>query len=641
MDPIALIQDGADDRWLRFAEPVAVLAAFRVDEVQPAIAELVERVEREGLFAAGFLAYEAAPAFDPALAVHPGASASALPLAWFALFRRAEAIAEPFAVPDGAPGDSAAGYSLGTWRPSLDETGYRRAFAAIKRLIARGETYQVNFTYRLRSSFRGDPAALCRDLVAAQRPRYAAYLDLGRFAVCSASPELFFHLDGRRLEARPMKGTAHRDLTAAADAEGARRLRGSAKERAENLMIVDMLRNDLGRVAAPGSVSVPELFAVERYPTVLQMTSTVTAESAAPLPAILAALFPCASITGAPKARTSEIIARLEDGPRGVYTGAVGYLAPGRRARFNVAIRTAMVDRERGEVAYGVGGGIVWDSAAAVERRECELKARVLTAALRRPWPEFELLETMRWTPGEGFAHGAEHLARLAGSAEYFGFPLDAAELRARLDAFSGEGGEGSGAALRVRLLVDRRGGIRLEASALGEVGGEGPAADDAVGAPAGRPLRVALAPAPVDPDDPFLYHKTTVRARYDEALAARPDCDEVLLWNPRGELTEACTANLVLRLDGEWVTPPVACGLLPGILRDALLAAGRVRERVVAVADLDRADALYLVSSLRGWRGASIGIGGASSASATRYVNTIRTPAISTEAVITSPKLA
>jgi para-aminobenzoate synthetase/4-amino-4-deoxychorismate lyase len=252
-----------------------------------------------------------------------------------------------------------------------------------------------------------------------------------------------------------------------------------------------------------------------------------------------------------------------------------------------------VVDRDRGEVVYGVGGGVVWDSVAAVERRECELKARVLVVAPRDPRPDFDLLETLRWTPGEGFAHLPEHLERLAGSAEYFGFDLDLDAVRERLAAFSPPPPPGTGL-LRIRLLVDRRGRARLEAAPLAAA--EGDAA-----------VRLGLAAEPVDPDDPFLYHKTTHRRRYDDALAARPDRDDVLLWNPRGEATESSTANLVVELDGELVTPPVACGLLPGTLRARLLAEGRIREGVVPVDDLARCAAVWLVSSLRGWRRAEL----------------------------------
>jgi para-aminobenzoate synthetase/4-amino-4-deoxychorismate lyase len=633
-EPIALVQDGAPDRWLRFAAPVAVVEARAAAEVAPALAAVARRVETDGLWAAGWIAYEAAPGFDRALAVRPPAP-DGPPLVWFALFRDAEPEADPLAAIAGE-------YRLGRWRPSISRAGHRRGVAAIRRLIARGDTYQVNFTHRLRTRFEGDPRALFRDLARAQRGRHAAYLDAGRFAVCAATPELFFALDGERLLARPMKGTAHRGLTAEADRDSARRLAASAKERAENLMIVDMVRNDLGRVARPGTVAVEELFAVERYPTLLQMTSTVRAATDATVEAILAALFPCASITGAPKAATSAIIARLEDGPRGVYTGAVGYLGPGRRARFGVAIRTAVIDRERGEAVYGVGGGIVWDSRPGREWRECRLKARVLDAgSLARPWPDrFELLETLRWEPAAGFALVAEHLARLEGSAAYFDFRYDRGAVTAALERAVA----GAAEPLRVRLTLDRRGEARVETAPLACTGwlGDGapsagepdePAAEtvpaetvpagmvpagmvpagtvpaERVPGAAGPPLRLGLAPGPVDPGDPFLYHKTTHRALYETAQAARPECDEVLLWNPRGEATEGTVHNLVVRRGGELVTPPVEAGLLPGTLRARLLAEGTVREATVRLDELTRRDELWLINSVRGWRRAELAV--------------------------------
>lgn len=619
--PEALIQDGARHRWLRFAEPLAVVAARSLAAVRPALAETVRRVEAEGLWAAGFVSYEAGPAFDEALATRTPAAGEEddrPPLVWFALYRRVATLDSPLA---GIAGTC----RTGAWRPSVDAAGFRAAVAEIHRLIALGETYQVNFTHRLRAPFAGDPRALFRDLARAQLGGSAAYLDTGRWAVCSASPELFFELDGERVTARPMKGTARRGLAAADDRERARRLAASAKERAENLMIVDMVRNDLGRVAQPGSVRVPELFAVERYPTVLQMTSTVRAETDAPVDELFAALFPCASITGAPKPRTSEIIARLEDGPRGVYTGAVGYLAPGRRARFNVAIRTAVVDRHRGSAEYGVGGGIVWDSRAAAELAECRLKARVLAAVAgaaeaapgSAPWPDFELLETLRWDPVRGYALRAEHLVRLAASAEYFAVPLDPGAVDAELDRLAARAAAAPEVALRVRLLVDERGRVRGEATPLGAAGapfgpaepGDDPAASDpGVGALAGgRPLRLGLASDPIDPDDPFLYHKTTHRTVYDRALSARPDCDEVLLYNPAGEATEATIANLVVRRGGELLTPPLRCGLLAGTLRARLLAEGRIREAVLRVDELADCAELWLINSVRGWRRAEL----------------------------------
>jgi para-aminobenzoate synthetase/4-amino-4-deoxychorismate lyase len=565
----AVIQDGS--RWLHFTDPVRIVTAATVDDVRPALSRVVQAVEGDGLHAAGFIAYEAAPGFDPALTV---CGPAPLPLLWFGLYRAPQ-------VWEHLPAGGA--YNLGEWRPSQEIDGYRRAIAQIKEAIARGDTYQVNYTIALDASWRGDPWGLFVDLASSQRGGYATYLDLGTHAICSASPELFLDIDGDRVRSKPMKGTAPRGRTLAEDRQHMAALHASQKDQAENVMIVDMIRNDLGRIARFGSVHVPSLLEVERYPTLLQMTSTVEARSDAPLDAILAALFPCASITGAPKVRTMQLIAGLERRPRGVYTGAIGYLAPGRRARFNVAIRTVLVDRSAGQASYGVGSGIVWDSDADAEYAECRLKAQVLG----RRFPEFDLLETMRWTAQAGVARLERHLARLAGSAEYFGFALDATAVRERLSSLDA-------AALpdpaRLRLLVGRQGQLRLEVFPL-----ELPAAQERV--------RLGLAREAVDSDDVFLYHKTTHRAVYLQARAGRPDCDDVLLWNQLGELTETTTANVVLSLDGRLVTPPVESGLLAGALRAELLETGVAQEQVLKVDDLARCQAIYLVNSLRGWR--------------------------------------
>ena len=565
----AVIQRG--DRWLCFSQPERVLAATTREDVLPALRRVVEAVEEEGLHAAGFIAYEAAPGFDRALTVRGPAP---LPLLWFGLYRPPEVWRQ---LPAGGA------YTLGDWQPSQQIDGYRQAIDQIKQAIARGDTYQVNYTTALHAAWRGDPWGLFVDLANAQRGGYAAYLDLGRYVICSASPELFLDIDGDRVRSKPMKGTAPRGRTLDEDRLHVADLRASHKDQAENVMIVDMIRNDLGRIARFGTVQVPSLLEVERYPTLLQMTSTVEAHSNAPLDAILAALFPCASITGAPKVRTMQLIARLEGGPRGVYTGAIGYLAPGRRAQFNVAIRTVLVDRSAGRASYGVGSGIVWDSDADAEYAECLLKAQVLT----RRFPDFELLETMRWTAAEGVARLERHLARLAGSAEYFGFAVDLDAIRQHLATLNPTE---MSAAARLRLLAGRQGQLGLEAYPL-----ELPAAQERV--------RLGLAREAVDSDDVFLYHKTTCRAVYEQARAGRPECDDVLLWNQRGELTETTTANIVLMLDGELVTPPVASGLLAGVLRAELLESGAIREQVVTLDDLARCQAIQLVNSLRGWR--------------------------------------
>jgi para-aminobenzoate synthetase/4-amino-4-deoxychorismate lyase len=556
-------------RWGRGL--VRVLQTRRLDEVLPTLAAVEEAVAG-GLHAAGFLAYEAAPAMDGACRTH---AAGTLPLVWFALFREM--------VEDEVPAAEAAdGFFAGPWRGSITPAQHRQAVERIKDYIARGHTYQVNYTFRLRASFQGDPWEFFLRLCRSQRARYGAYLDNGQQAICSASPELFFSLDGEVLTARPMKGTAPRGLTSADDRRQRQMLAGSLKDRAENAMIVDMMRNDLGRVARRGSVRVVSAMDVEKYPTVLQMTSTVAARTSAALVEILRAAFPPASITGAPKFRTMEIIRELETGPRGVYTGSIGYLSPGRQARFNVAIRTVAVDRRRGEAEYGVGGGIVWDSVAAAEYAECETKAAVLTAEL----PPFELLETLLYEGPRGYFLLERHLRRLAESAEYFDFAFDPAEVCRRLDDLAA--GFHS-AAHRVRLCVGRQGRIALEAAPL-------PAQ------PSSAPWRLRLAQRPIDCRNVFLYHKTTCRSIYEAACSTHDDCDDIVLWNERGEATETTIANLVVRKEGRLATPPVRCGLLPGTFRAHLLETGEIAEEVVTLDDLRQTSELFAVNSVRKW---------------------------------------
>jgi para-aminobenzoate synthetase/4-amino-4-deoxychorismate lyase len=382
-----------------------------------------------------------------------------------------------------------------------------------------------------------------------------------------------------------MKGTAARACEGGEDEERAARLRLSEKERAENVMIVDMMRSDMGRIASPGSVRVPSLFELEKYPTVWQMTSTVVASTKASVSEIFGALYPSASVTGAPKIRTMRILSQLERSPRGVYTGAIGTFSPGRQASFRVAIRTAVVDRVRGEAEYGVGGGIVWDSTAGAEYDECLAKMRLLGA--RRP--RFSLLETILWTPEVGFFLLDLHLDRLRASARYFDFPLDEAEVARRLRSVSDRPGASE---RRVRLLVGPDGEVSVEAAERTAAGGK---------------LRVALAPRPIDPSDCFLYHKTTHRQAYDEARAAVPESEDVLLWNPRGEITESCAANVVVEVNGRPLTPPIASGLLGGTYRRHLLDRGEITEGVVTREELLASPRVWLINSVAGRREASL----------------------------------
>ncbi|MCH8273266.1 MAG: aminodeoxychorismate synthase component I [Armatimonadetes bacterium] len=575
MTGTVLIQDGS--RWLSFSDPVQVITATCVGEVETALQTVETAVSQRNLHAAGFITYEASAAYN--LTVNDPIG-DALPLLWFGLYEGHDTVEDI-----GELCESLGPYALGDSQPSVDLPGYEAVIPRIKDYMVQGHTYQLNYTFRMRASFEGEPLALFSDLVNAQQAMHTAYVDTGRYAVCSASPELFFRLDGNLLTSRPMKGTAARGRSAAEDKANVMRLAQSEKNRAENVMIVDMIRNDMGRVAHVGSVHVPRLFEVERYPTLLQMTSTVQARTGRSFTDIMRAMFPCASVTGAPKVRTMEIIAELEREPRGVYTGAIGYLAPGRQARFNVAIRTVVIDRLRGGAEYGVGSGIVWDSSAADEYEECMVKAKVLT--VKRP--SFNLLESLLWTLEQDYFLLDAHLQRLAESSQYFNVPLDKEAARERLEEF----GRTLSEPAKVRLLVGQDGAITVQAVPL------------AAGA-IPEPVRVGLAAEPVDSDNPYLYHKTTRREVYEEARASRPDCDDAILWNERGEITEATTSNVVLQLEGEMFTPPVESGLLAGTFRNYLLQHPSdisLTERVLTIDDLRSSTAVHLIDSVRRWR--------------------------------------
>jgi para-aminobenzoate synthetase/4-amino-4-deoxychorismate lyase len=353
-------------QWRLFANPIAVLSTSQCADVMHCLDQAQTHVA-QGRYVAGYVSYEAAAGMDPMLTAHPS---NGTPLVWLGVYEHC-VNAEP-------PSGRAGAFTLTDWRPSVSPDEYRECIAQIKTAIKRGDTYQVNYTLRLRSSFSGDPWALFAALHQAQCSDYSAYIHLGRYHVCCASPELFFSRHGHLLTCKPMKGTARRGATPSEDLELQQWLHHSKKNRAENVMIVDMIRNDAGRIAVTGSVKVEELFAIEKYPTVLQMTSTVTAEVFAPESEIFRQMFPSASITGAPKVKTMEIISGLEPDPRGIYTGAIGYLSPDGSSQFNVAIRTAVVDTQKGVAEYGVGGGIVWDSNADEEYEEWRTKARVL-----------------------------------------------------------------------------------------------------------------------------------------------------------------------------------------------------------------------------------------------------------------------
>lgn len=576
-------------RSAEFTDQVGEVAATTVREVAPAL-ERVEQAARAGLWAVGYVGYEAAPAFDPNLTVRsrpPNGFHSDLPLVWFGLFKSREL----------NPRRSAdlGGYQMSDWRCVDDRDAYEHAVTTIREHIAAGDTYQVNLTTRLRASFSGDPVAFYYDLVAAQSGGYGTYLDTGRYRIVSASPELFFDrhpTDGLadRLVTRPMKGTAPRGRWLAEDLARREELENSAKERAENLIIVDLLRNDLGRIAEFGTVAVEALMAIERYDTVWQMTSTIVGgiNPSATLFGVLAALFPSGSVTGAPKVRALKVIRDLETEPRGVYAGAIGFVAPagapGPSASFSVGIRTVVIDAQSGDAEYGIGGGVTFDSDPRAEYEEAVLKSRILTHGRS----DFELIETMRWAPDSGWYWLDLHLDRLQSSADYFGVPVRRAAIAAQLDAAVGGRGES-----RVSLAVDRRGHANVRVSRFVE--------DDR------QPVAVAIDQQPVDTSSPFLYHKTTRREVYEDRLARHPTAEDVLLVNERGELTESTIANVAVKVAGQWCTPPMESGCLPGVYRRVLLEQGRLVERPIRLADLADGGEIALLNSVRLWRDAFV----------------------------------
>lgn len=579
-EPWARFDDAVAGTAVAFPPPYAVIAARSPGEVAAALDE-ADRASQAGAWAVGYVAYEAAAGLGIGPS-GPETDEGTAPLVWFGLCEAPAAVA-PIAAPPG----TARGYGVNPWTASWNAGAYLADVERVREHIARGDVYQCNLTVRLDSCVEGELTQLYADLALNQRTRYGTYLDLGRQVLLSASPELFFEWRGEQLTTRPMKGTAARGRTLQEDHERLLALTRSEKERAENIIVVDLLRNDVGRVAVTGSVHVTALCVPERYETVWQLTSDVTGTlpSGTGLLDVFRALFPSGSVTGAPKHRAMEIIQDLEARPRGVYCGALGFVAPPSepvRARFSVGIRTLLVDRPTGRAVYGTGGGITWASQPAAELAELRAKA----AILRAPHEEVELWETMAYEPVGGVRHLERHLRRLAASAEYFGFPFDRVAARAAvLAAIS------TAEPRRVRLSLRRTGELDV---------GLGPFPTSPLG-----PVRLVVDPEPVDRAEPWLYHKTSRRQTYTERADRHPGADDVVLVNDAGEVTETTIANLAVLLGGAWWTPPVDAGCLPGIERGRLLERGVLRERTLVPADLARADGLALVNSLRGWRSA------------------------------------
>ena len=585
---------------LLFEKPVEIVRCESPAEVETAFARL-ESLNAAGYHLAGFLSYELGYLFEPRLArlfeVHEGRRESGAPMIWMAAFEAPKVI-EGTALGTGLKSDG--DYEISALERSLAREDYIAKVEKVRDYIAAGDVYQINFTFKYNFNFSGNPVAFYHELRRKQPVAYSALIHTpdsngNGFDLLSFSPELFLRRKEDRVWTRPMKGTAARGLDCDSDADQAAWLRTDEKSRAENLMIVDLLRNDIGRIAEIGSVEVTDLFTVETYRTVLQMTSGITARlrDGVGFQDIIRNIFPCGSITGAPKVRAMEIIHELEPEARGIYTGAIGMIAPNGDCRFNVAIRSLMIGAEKNgaqspvrQGEMGIGSGIVYDSNPADEYDECLLKGRFLTD----PMEEFQLIETLLWQPDSGYHLLEEHLQRLDKSGRYFGFRHDGARVVAALETAANSLPENSH---RVRLLLHRDGEVTVTSTAI-----ETPDPS--------KIQRFAIAEKRIDSLDPFFRHKTTRRQLYDgefSRLGEELGCDEVLFLNERGELAEGSRTNIFIERAGRLLTPPLSSGALAGTLRQALLKdpSRDVVEAVLTLQDLETADRILLGNSVRG----------------------------------------
>jgi para-aminobenzoate synthetase/4-amino-4-deoxychorismate lyase len=588
-----------------FVNPIRICAAYTPADVAELFAE-IERVVAAGHKAAGYFSYECGNCFEPKAGLRPLPAGE--PLAWFGIYERSYRFDHSTGTFDeGEPPQLSYYRDLLQARAegssveaefALTEQEYAQRIQAIHEWIRAGDVYQLNFTAPYRVKVRGNMAALYAMLRARQPVEYGAFLHTQQGEhILSLSPELFFRIDenngDRRITTKPMKGTAARGRTTQEDRERAEWLRNDAKNRAENLMIVDLLRNDLGRLAKFGTVRTEKMFAVERYSTLWQMTSTVNGDlrPEARFGDIFRALFPCGSVTGAPKIRAMQLLAELEEQPRGIYTGAIGFFSQ-QRTVFNVAIRTLAMKGDEGTM--GVGSGIVIDSVAADEYSECRLKAVFLHRAQQRTAPDaglndrFMLIETMLWDGAYPLLN--LHLARLEDSADYFGFPCDRAQTKLALEDHART--LSANAPHKVRLLLDGDGGLHISSEMITDV--------------ANGPGRVCIAAERTNSSDEWLYHKTTQRMRYAQAFkqAAEKGFDDALFLNERDEVTEGSISNIFIEKAGRLFTPPIESGVLPGVYRRHLMETRPdIKERVLTLDDLRNADAVYICNAVRGLR--------------------------------------
>lgn len=561
------LQFDFNGKSISFCHPLTIIQTHQLDQVIDCFNQLQQAID-QGYYVAGYVAYEAASAFIPYLTTHPKGD---MPLLWFGVFEK------PIEKPHNLFQQQLS--SPQNWQIDTPTHQYQQAIQYIHNEIGKGNVYQVNYTVRLNTPFNPiNSYAYYQKIRHTQQANYTAYLDMGEFQLLSASPELFFHWNKGTITTKPMKGTIARGKTPAEDTIQTKTLAVSTKDQAENLMIVDLLRNDLSKIANLNSVKVPQLFTIEKYPTVLQMTSTITAQTKphTTLLDIFKALFPCGSITGAPKASAMEIIKDLETTPREAYCGAIGFATPDNEAIFNVAIRTIKVDTQKQLASYGVGGGITWNSTEKSEYQEVLTKAKVLTTS---HLPN-QLLESLLLTNGQYFLLSL-HLKRLKSSANYFNFSFNYQYIKNQLQLLAEQYSLGH---YKIRLVINKQGQCQCEAIPI--------TLDSA-------PIQASWSELTMNSQNILLYHKTTTRDFFPKATTDQ----EYLLTNEKGEVTEFVNGNLVILNKDKWLTPPISSGLLNGTLRQWLLNKHYINEQILYKADIEQAEQIIFINSVRGAR--------------------------------------
>ncbi len=555
-----------------YEAPVGEIVAHEIDDVAPALARLREGVA-SGKHVAGWIAYDAGYSLEDRLC--PLARHGTAPLLWFGLF-------DSYRILDPAEraaflGEPAAAW-LGQPRPRIERAAYLTAAARVKEQLFAGDYYQANLTFGCDVPLTGPPLAAFAQMRARSNAGWGGVIRHPGGWLLSLSPEQFFTLRDGVIEAKPMKGTAPRRADPEADRVEADALAADPKQRAENLMIVDLLRNDLARVAKTGSVAVPELFVIESFPTVHQMVSRITARLAPDTDAVgvLETLFPCGSITGAPKIAAMAALRIFEPEARGAYTGSMGWIDPNGDAAFNVLIRTLEIVENAPFARLGLGSGLVVDSVVEDEWAECLLKGKFVASDRN----EFDLIETMLFDPEVGIADLDRHLDRLDGSATRFDFPFNRHAARNELQAATFRRKEPA----MLRLLLSPKGTMAIELKPIPET--------------PRQPVEVAVRPLPVKSDDIRLSHKTTARAFMETARAEGGEYETIFV-DPEGQLTEGSFTTIFVERDGRYLTPPIARGLLPGLLRARLIEEGKAEEADLSVDDL--ADGFYIGNVVRG----------------------------------------